>query len=490
VLSRKHQLKILEINTLPGMTKPGLPPQPAFADILNLRPEEREIFEQLVLPHGSCLARFLHTKHEQREARGLPEPPHDAKIYTLPAGTRAGEPTAGKRDAATDPSTTLLEQAIAAQAEFLLRASLADGSFNPQENPRRKDREGHRYEVLRQAGAIIALDLYDRWRPDARVRHVALRAGEYLKTKYLAPIPGEPGLLAIWSRSEFNVLGVPDQVKLGWVGLGLMALLCLERHSPGFTPLEELRALGEFLRWSQHTDGRFRCLFETSQGGWNKGWKSLDYPGQAVLALLELHRLDPSPKWLQSATDGLACLALERRGRADIRADYWALLATARLLPVFVEGSFGVGRGDLVGHARQICERILGEQLRRSTRPELNGGFDPNGRTEPTSRRLPGLLAACSFMAHEDPHFDQWLRAATRDGIDFLVRASAGGGMVPGPMTRSIQPAADESSGVPRSANRRAGDVHIDYVQPALFALLRYALLLDDADTRFDASKA
>ena len=476
VLSKKQQLKVLEINTLPGMTKPGLPPQPTFQDILNRQPSEREIYEQLVLPHGSCLAHFLYRRFEEHAARESRFETGNSAVAVTGNGARS---TRGG-DVLADPSRLLLHQAIDRQARHLLRACLADGSFRQNQNTVANPKFDRRFEVLRHLGAIYALDQYERWRPDPRIRETSLRAGEFLKANYIAPIPGEAHLLAVWSRSEFNLLGEPDQIKLGWVGLGLVALLCLERQHPGFTPLVELRAMGEFLRWGQNADGSFRTLFEPARGSWKKGWKSTDYPGQAAFALLMMHALDPSPEWLKSAANGIAYLVRTREHKPGVRSDYWALMATARLLSLLDESETDVSRIGLVAHARRICEHILGQQVRRSTRPELNGGFNSNGRTEPTAKRLQGLLAARSFMEKEDPQFDEWLRAATSDGIDFLVRACLRDGSRLGAMTRSIRPQVDDA--VSRQYGRRAREIRIDYVQHAMSAMLQYVRITDSVN--------
>jgi len=474
VLNSRQQLKILEINTLPGMTKPGLPPEPAFGDILNRQPSEREVYEKLVLPHGSCLARFLYTKFQERslkpEARFM-----DVNSSQTGIGIDELAPDTWQNDTIVDPVEPLLDQTINRQAGHLVRSCLADGSFPHRYNPSVKVGVDPRFDALIQVGAIYALDQYDQWRPNAEAREAAQRAGEFLKASYIAPVPGEEQLLAVWSRSEFNQEGKPDQVRLGWVGLGLVALLCLERQRPGFTALEELRALGEFLRWGQIENGSFQSLLVPRQGGWKQGWKSLNYPGEAAFALLMLHELDPSPRWVQAAADGIAYLVSTRQNDTDIPADYWALLATARLLPVYHECNAGVSRDSVVDHARQICKSILHEQVRSSTKPALIGGFDPGGRTEPTATRLQGLLAARTFMNKEDPAFDELIGLATRDGINFLIRACIPDGSKVTAMPRTSRPLSNGGTSVSQAFKNRAARVRLDDIQQALLALIQYA---------------
>lgn len=480
VLDKNGRVKVLEVNTLPGMTKPGLPPSPAFLDILNRQPSEQEIYEKLILPHGTHLAHFLHTKLEERQARALRPETRGVAADSLRAGADVEAP-ATPEGPVVDPAESRLHQAITRQARHLVDSCLPDGSFRHRQDEEPGKLGDPRFEVLRHISVMHALDAYDRWRPNAGVRDAALRAGEYLKTHCIAPIPGEDHLLAVWSRSEFNYLGEPDQVRLGWSGLGLIALLDLERHRPGFSSIEELRALGEFLLWAQNDDGSFRSLFAPAQGGWKGSWKSPDYPGQASLALLMLHELDPSPRWVQAAADAIGYLARSREKAKKIPADYWALMATARLLPVFHECEPTVARDDVIRHARQICQAMLDRQVHDPNKPVVDGGFAKDGRTDSAATRIRGLLAAQVFMDDEDPQFSESLRSATKRGIAFLALASVPDGSTVEPMPKFSRPVSEDARKAARAARRRASAVNNDHVRIALSAMAEYALHTEPA---------
>lgn len=471
VLNKKHQLKIIEINTLPGMTKPGLPPEPAFHDILNRRPAEREIYEKFVLPHGSHLARFLFSKLEERQALATRGESHGV-VRHAHADAGSAPPAVSIEIPFVEASAPRLHRAIAQQASYLARSCISDGSFRQREDLVPGAQVEPRFDTLWHVGAIRALDQFDRWRPTARVAEVMRRAGELLKARYLAPIPGEDHLLGIWSCSEFNYSGKPDQVRLGWVGLGLSALLCVERRHPGLTSLEELRSLGRFLCWAQNPNGSFRSLFVPSEGGWQPRWKSLDYPGEAAYGLLRLNEVDPSHKWVQAAADAIAHVVRKRENADGVPADWWSLVATARLLPVYHECEPRVSRDAVIQHARKVCEHILAMQVRNVAVPAFDGSFGRGGQTEPTATCLQGLLAARTFMEEDVPELAARLEPAIKDGVDFLVRACMRDEAQIAAMPRALRPTRYAASGEAMPPRGRGREIRIDYVQHGLAAML------------------
>lgn len=217
-----------------------------------------------------------------------------------------------------------LERAADRAAAFLALMNQADGRFvyrlhlDPERTP------GGGYNVLRHAGALYALGQYLEARssdPAAAWR----RGAAFLVECCLGPVPGRPGLLALWSAPDLT--GRPPRTaKLGGAGLGLAALAG-RRDGPA---LADLRALGRFVLFMQRPDGRFVAKFTPSRGGPQEGWVSLYYPGEAILGLLALHGRDPAGPWLEGALRGLSHLAAGRRALERAPPDHWALLATAR----------------------------------------------------------------------------------------------------------------------------------------------------------------
>lgn len=169
---------------------------------------------------------------------------------------------------------TQLNQAIHLAADYLLKICDDKGKFvyrinlNPKVKPKRK------YNMLRHAGTMYALAMYEQKYPNAKTLDTLVRASQFLK-KTIAPVPNKAGLLAVWSKSQMTGSKIPLQAKLGGTGLGLVALLSLEQIKPGTTPIEYLRKLGQFLVFMQKNDGSFYSKYVPSLGGKNDKWTSL-----------------------------------------------------------------------------------------------------------------------------------------------------------------------------------------------------------------------
>lgn len=365
-----------------------------------------------------------------------------------------------------------VEKAISRAGVCLVGMVQDDGMFIYRVNMNPDVRVKRRYNILRHAGAIYALCDYYHYRPDSKTKEAIECAGRYLIRESMGPVEEWSNTLAVWSKPEVNGSGKPLQAKLGGTGLGLVALLSIEKVRPGFNSLSNLQALGRFVSHMREEDGSICSKYIPSEGGKNGEWVSLYYPGEAALGLLMLYEMDGSKDQLQTATDVLLYLARLRRGRADIPADHWALLATAKLIDLRSERLSRSTIRELVDHAVQICEVILDEQVTDSGQPLIYGGFDGDGRTTPTATRLEGLLAVRRILSREHELLPR-VNEAIMLGINFLLRAQVKDGPFAGAFTRAVR-TIDPDAPEARSFNRRATEVRIDYIQHALSAMIEY----------------
>lgn len=375
----------------------------------------------------------------------------------------------------TSPQPVAVDDAISRSAGYLIKITKEDGMFEYRVNMDPTIKLKNKYNILRHAGTLYAMCMYYERHTDKEMSSAIKRAGKYLQKEAILPVPGKNDMLAIWSRPDINGSGKPLQIKLGGTGLGLVALLSIEKIYPGFTPLPDLQALGQSIVYMQKDDGSFYSKYIPSMGGTQDDWQSLYYPGEAALGLLMLYEKDPSSIWLKSAYQALEYMARSRKNSVDIPADHWALLATAKILSLENINDVSISRALLVNHAVQICDSMLRDQIENPERPKYYGGFSGDGRTTPTATRLEGLLAASSFLPLNH-NIRKRVDFSIPRGISFLIRAQIKEGEFAGAMPRAV----DEKSGNSPDAkkfNRRATEVRIDYIQHAMCAMIQYQRL-------------
>ena len=350
-----------------------------------------------------------------------------------------------------------VNRAIELAAGYLERACGPDGKFAYKVDIG-TGRESASYDIIRHAGAMYALALMNRSRPDRQAVEALLRAAAFLRQNYIGP-GVRPGQLVVWSKPIARRSHSRNYAELGGTGLGLVALAEARQADPKIVPIEDLQALGRFALFLQRDDGSFVSKYRPETGP-VPYWESLYYPGEAALGFVALYETDHSREWLTAAGKALSYLARTRAGLTTLPADHWALIATARLLPYSDQIASTIRREELVRHAAQICNSMLREQFRGSAASGVDGAFDPTGLTAPAATRLEGLLAALEFLPTGE--LRDRIETAAGYGIGFLLRMQVGSGPHVGGMPGAF------------AAGAGASKIRIDYVQHALCAWLRY----------------
>lgn len=361
-----------------------------------------------------------------------------------------------------------LEAAIHRAAKYIVEACDGEGRFAYRINldPDFDAKPG--YNVLRHAGTVYALGQYCRYHDAAQSQAALLRAARFMKKRCVGPAAKNPDFLAVWS--EPGLVGVERrQAKLGGTGLGLVALLSVEKVKPGVTSIEELRQLGRFLIFMQKGDGSFYSKFYPETGRYDL-WRSAYYPGEAALGLLMLYERDPAQQWLHTATKSLENLARRGSKSSSPFADHWYLLSLKQWFEVAPSRYRKAAQTRLLDHARRICQEILEDQRSQRGVVELHGAFTPDGRTCPSATRLEGLLAALRFLPPEDETLRRQVAMAVERGLPFLLHGQVTEGPYAGAFPRYTPGFIPQALG---DANRRRlREVRIDYVQHALSAML------------------
>jgi hypothetical protein len=347
--------------------------------------------------------------------------------------------------------------AIDVASNYLEHVCGPDGKFNYKVNVN-LDEKRQTYNILRHAGTVYALASLNSARADPQIVDVMARAARFLRQNYVGPGPRSDQLV-VWSKP----LPQKSDAELGATGLGLVALVALERAKPNSVPAEDLEAMARFIVFLQRSDGSFISKYRAETGPVGD-FESLYYPGEAALGLLNLYELDHSRNWLIAAARALSYLAKSRANLADVPPDHWALIATAKLLPHYADSRSPASREELLVHAIQICHSLMKGQQKGSAADMLDGSFDPTGRTAPTATRMEGLLAALEILPPSNLGDD--IKDVVDRGIDFLLQAQILDGQFTGGMPNSM---------LAKSSSMFS--IRIDYVQHALSAWLRYQQL-------------
>lgn len=367
-------------------------------------------------------------------------------------------------------------EVIHAAAQYLVSRCDEDGKFLYRENFNPELKLKPKYNMLRHAGTIYALAMYEKEYPDEKTRDAIRRAVGFLRSKGLRPVPDFKEAVAVWSDPELTGSDNPLQAKLGGAGLAIVALISAERVVPRATTIKDCRALARFIVFMQKADGGFYSKYIPDRGGRDDSWVSLYYPGEAALGLLMLYEKDADKIWLRAAANALNYLATLRKGKAAVDADHWALIATGRLLPHLEKAKISASRKDILLHAGQICSSILNSKASYPPGIEEFGSFMDDGRTCPTAARLEGLLAALRYV----PAGDRVPLAASIDeSMPFLVRSQITKGPLTGAFPRAIRLLPETHKRYNKKFNQRATEIRIDYVQHAMSAMLMYNALLE-----------
>jgi hypothetical protein len=363
-----------------------------------------------------------------------------------------------------------LSKAIELSIKFLLNVSEPSGQFEYRVNIHQLGRIKKRYNVLRHSGTIYALAQAYQRQPNDDVRTVLNTASRFLKSRCMAPLPSHGNILGIWSLQRITNANEPNQIKLGGTGLGLAALVSVEKIIPGTISMSDLRKLGRFLLYMQKPDGSFYSKFIPDRGGRNDQWTSEYYSSEAALGLLMLYELDPSYRWLIAATKALAYLVKHR----DITtSDQWLLIASAKLLSLKSYPKKILSRRLVYQYTVRVCESILQEQILYADDKKTIGGYNTDGRTTPTATRLEGLFAAINIIGHNDTALKNTIKSSIQIGMNFLLRTQITKGKY--------------SGGIPCAAGRFISkkeakmcfrEIRIDYVQHALSAMIKYEQMI------------
>ncbi len=303
--------------------------------------------------------------------------------------------------------TTLLTAARMA-GKYLIRSVQPSGKFVYTYHPT-THRKSRRYNILRHAGTTYSmLELYQATR-EPKILRAAQRALGYLKQK-MKPSPlNQSHALSLVER------GVS---KLGGNGLALVALTQYMYATKSKEGLSQAKKLATDIALRQRKNGSFTHIYDYPSGRAHR-FISGYYPGEAILGLMRLYRLDRKKLWLETAKQAANYLILVRdksKTRDTISHDHWLLYGLNELYryikdPIYLQ------------HARKIVRAIHKRQNHHTHPLDWRGSYNTPPRSTPTATRSEGLCAAYTMLKKQSslPQ-QQKLILALKQGISFQLQ--------------------------------------------------------------------
>ena len=345
-----------------------------------------------------------------------------------------------------------LRVAITEGSEYLARATDADGRF-VYAYLAKQSQVKDEYNMVRHAGTVFAMIQAYELSRDPVVLAAAERAIEFMY-RHVVPY-GESG-------QDMAALAFNGKIKLGGVALATFALATHVRVTGRRDHLPVAQKLCRYMVSQQRKDGSF-VHQRRHPGDVELPFVSMYYPGEALLGLLAVYRIDGDPRWLNAAEKGARFLIETRDAGVptdQLEHDHWLLYALERLHaerphPVFLD------------HALRIAEAIIGAQKKSGLPTDQIGAYATNEpRATPIATRNEGLMAAYRMArTHGELDVAERILAAVELGNEVLVS------MRITPMRALyLQQPVRALGGVTRSHDNF--EIRIDYVQHSISAWL------------------
>ena len=221
-----------------------------------------------------------------------------------------------------DTKTSDVEQAILLSGDYIINSIHPDGQFIYERNLNSKVRVNENYNVLRHCGTIYSMGMHHDYLPSESMKLAISKSVEFARNKFLNPLLQDHLKVAMWSTPEYEKKLNENQAKLGGAGLGIVALSQAYRLNPEEHVLKEMKALGNFICFMQKNDGSFYSKYIPGKGGKSDEFKSLYYPGKAILGLITSYEFDKSDQWLDAAIHGISYLANLRKDLQEIPGNH------------------------------------------------------------------------------------------------------------------------------------------------------------------------
>lgn len=394
--------------------------------------------------------------------------PHSDKVWLFSARSRYMDKTTNAllfRSHEFQPQLSAAKAATAARngAAYLARQTEPSGCMRYEYDALTGDYADD-YNILRHAGSLWSMLQVHKDRPTVSLYRASDAACKYLHARIQPFAPHYPDLLVVAEKNH---------AKLGGNGLTLVAFASACSILGRRDLLPAMQGLARWICASQAADGRFTLHKVQLQPLESRSFVSSYYPGEAILGLLNLYKIDRNPRWLDTADRAARWLITVRDADKpvdELERDHWLLYALNELhrlqpRPMFLQ------------HTRRLLDAITHSQHTNHAMPDYVGGFQEPLNGGATACMCEGMAAGYALLRdYGGPDNEQELaklRKAMEAGLRVLLQ------MQLNDMHSVYLPDPTRAHGAFYSSMSHR-TLRIDNTQHALTAFLSYTRLFDN----------
>lgn len=315
----------------------------------------------------------------------------------------------------SDISPDHILAACIAGGDYLLRGLRLDGKFDYQYNAATNEHVDD-YDLVRHAGACGSLAEVQKAVNDEAARQGqpapgsqrylagARRGLDYIMRNYASGPYHENA-----DQDFLTIISLPQVCELGATSLTLLAMTKCYDVSPDAADLATMQRLGRFILFQQQPNGEFLPYYYFRDHD-RKQLESPYYPGESILALTRLARIDPEGPWLEAAQKGANYLVDVRDAGIptdELYHDHWLLISLNQLNDLTDDPRY-------LAHAEKLGTSICNLQVRESKRPDWVGTYYLPPRSTPAACRGEALVAMVHIARREKLDDRRYLETLAR----------------------------------------------------------------------------
>ncbi|MDZ7664879.1 MAG: glycoside hydrolase family 127 protein [Desulfotignum sp.] len=310
----------------------------------------------------------------------------------------------------------LLDAVNLAKNHYFKKIMNKHGKFIYEFHPSRPKKPS-RYNMLRHAGTVYAMLETFELTNDPAILTAAHQGLKFL-IKKIEPfsVKGNESLVSgsIMTASNWGN------------GLSLIAFAKFCEVSGSREYVSLMQHLAEFIVQTQRDDGWFPVHKIIKSRRQVTDFVSGYYPGEAILGLARLYRIDPNEQWLHAAQKA-ADYIIHVRDRDKIIPDHWFMYALNDLYKIrekraYLDHSLKMAKKSAAPKSTIILSGRNGRRVYRDC---------PAAAVHPAACRSEGLCATCQLVRdHGNPSDRQALdtiKQAIHAGIDFQLQTQVKG---------------------------------------------------------------